>query len=208
MVRADLAEVHAGTRDVYVTEVATWDTNRRRDLYERVWLDRWLEGVAPGAALLDLGCGAGEPIAAHLIGRGFDVTGADYAPAMLARARARHPDARWVEADMRTLDLGRTFAGILGWDSFFHLSPDEQRAALPRIAGHLEPGGAMMLTVGPVASERVGTGGGRSIYHASLSPEDYEESCRALGFARFEIHLEADAAAGRTVLLAQGWGGA
>ena len=41
---------------------------------------------------------------------------------------------------MRTLDLGRRFGGIVAWDSFFHLTADEQRALIPRLAGHLLPG--------------------------------------------------------------------
>ena len=32
---------------------------------------------------------------------------------------------------MRTLDLGRRFGGIVAWDSFFHLTRDEQRAVVP-----------------------------------------------------------------------------
>jgi hypothetical protein len=46
---------------------------------------------------------------------------------MIDRCRARIPDSAWIVADMRELDLGRHFDGILAWDSFFHLDMDEQR---------------------------------------------------------------------------------
>jgi trans-aconitate methyltransferase len=92
---------------------------------------------------------------------------------MLHIARTRWPDGDWRVADMRRLDLGQTFAGIVGWDSFFHLTPDEQRAAIPTLADHLDPGGLLMVTVGPDASEVTGTVGGEEVYHASLSPAEY-----------------------------------
>ena len=74
---------------------------------------------------------------------------------------------------MRALDLGETFDGIIAWDSFFHLTPEDQRGAIARMARHLVPGGALMLTVGPTAGEVQGTVGGEPVYHASLSPAEY-----------------------------------
>ena len=59
---------------------------------QRRWIDRALAFVPPGAPVLDLGCGAGEPIAAYLIFRGHPVCGVDFAAPMLALARARFPD--------------------------------------------------------------------------------------------------------------------
>src|SRR3712207_7171924 len=55
------------------------------------------------------------------------------------------PDARWVVADMRTLRLGARFAGILAWDSFFHLRPDDQRAMFRTFRDHAAPGAALLF---------------------------------------------------------------
>lgn len=74
---------------------------------------------------------------------------------------------------MRALSLGTAFDAIIGWDSFFHLTQSEQRAALPRIAAHLSPGGRLLLSVGPKAGEVTGTVEGAPVYHASLDAEDY-----------------------------------
>ncbi len=41
------------------------------------------------------------------------------------------------------------------------------------MARHLEPGGSLLLTVGPKAGEASGTVGGEPVYHASLSPAEY-----------------------------------
>jgi hypothetical protein len=104
--------------------------------------------------------------------------GSTFAEPMLAMARTRFPEARWINADMRDLDLGESFAGLIAWDSFFHLSPDEQRSTIPRLARHVAPGGCLLLTVGPSASERIGSVGGEPVYHASLSIDEYEERLR------------------------------
>ena len=104
-------EVRLGHRAVYDANAPTFDAGRGRGLVERPWLDRLLARVPPGGRVLDLGCGAGEPIAAYLLAQGRDVTGLDFSPAMLRLARSRFPAARWIEGDMRMLDLAGRFHG-------------------------------------------------------------------------------------------------
>lgn len=56
-----------------------------------------------GGSVLDLGCGSGQPIARHLLERGFAIVGVDSSPTLIARCRSRFPSAEWIVADMRTL---------------------------------------------------------------------------------------------------------
>ena len=57
----------------------------------------------PGSgAVLDLCCGQGN-ITAALLAAGYDVTGLDFSPAMLAHARARAPGAILIEGDAQSL---------------------------------------------------------------------------------------------------------
>lgn len=170
----DPAQADPGAvRDVYETEAAAYDARRSRALFEARWLARFAASLPPKGRVLDLGCGAGEPIARWFIAEGFRVTGADFAQTMLDIARARWPGGDWRHADMRDFDLGEAFDGIIAWNSFFHLTPKEQPACIARMAGHLIAGGSLLLTVGPVAGETTGTVGGKPVYHASLSPADY-----------------------------------
>src|SRR5580704_11154015 len=62
---------------------------------------------APPARILDVGCGTGL-LACEFAARGYDVTGADPAAAMLATARARPggDQVRWVQASAAGLDPG------------------------------------------------------------------------------------------------------
>lgn len=191
------------TAAIYDAVASAYDAERRKDLFELPWLRRALRDVRPGGAVLDLGCGAGEPIGAWLVGQGYAVTGADFAPAMLDLFRARLPQARVAHADMRALDLGARFDAIIGWGSFFHLTPDEQRKALPRIAAHLAPGGRLLLTVGPGADEGTGTAGGRRVYHASLGPNEYRAILDTAQSPVEAFAPEAWDAAGHSMLLAR-----
>jgi ubiquinone/menaquinone biosynthesis C-methylase UbiE len=168
-------------RETYQAVAAGWDRARSRALFERGWLDRFLRHVEPGAPVLDLGCGAGEPIARYLIERGHPVVGVDFAANMLALARARFPEQRWIEADMRALDLPERFGGVVAWDSFFHLTREEQRAMIPRFARHLAPGGALLFTCGPDDGEATGAVEGLPVPHASLSPAGYAAALEAAG---------------------------
>ncbi len=99
------------------------------------------------ASVLDLGCGTGELAAA--LGRGRSVTGVDPAAAMLAIAGSRPggADVIWVEADARSVRLGRRFDLIVLTGHAFQvfLTDDDQRAVLATIAAHLSPSGRFVF---------------------------------------------------------------
>lgn len=187
---------------LYERHARDFDRDRSRSLFEKAWLDRFLAGARPGGTVLDVGCGMGEPMARYVTGAGFRATGIDSSPTLVALCRERFPDHDWHVADMRTLALGRTFDAILAWDSFFHLSPDDQRAMFPRFAAHAAPGAPLMFTSGPAYGEAVGSCWGEPLYHGSLDPAEYEALLAANGFT-VVAHLPDDpACGGHTVWLA------
>lgn len=188
---------------LYERHAAAFDAQRGRDLRERAWLERFTALIPAGGAVLDLGCGMGEPIAAHLVAAGFRVTGVDSAPSLLALARARIPAEAWVLADMRGLGLGRRFDGILAWDSFFHLRQADQRAMFAVFARHAAPGAALMFTSGSAEGVALGCFEGEVLHHASLSPAEYRSLLAAHGFAVVGHRAEDPDCGGRTVWLAR-----
>jgi len=199
---SELSSLAAQTQEVYQRNAARFDAERPKGMHERVWFDRFLKLVHEGGAILDLGCGAGDPIAAYMSARGHSVTGVDASQAMLALAQDKYPDGDWRWGDMRRLDLVERFDGIVGWNSFFHLRQDEQRSVLPLLAKHLKDGGVLMLTVGPEAGEVSGHVGDDAVYHSSLSPEEYESILRDLGLSIAEFVKEDPDCDFQTVLLA------
>ena len=190
-------------RDVYERNAETYDRQRSRSFFEARWLSRFSDALPRGGRVLDLGCGAGEPIAAWLIGEGFRLTGVDFAEGMLRLARDRWPDGDCRVADMRTLDLGEAFDGIVAWDSFFHLDPQAQRETLPRLAAHLAPGGRLLVTVGPEAGEVTGTVGGETVYHASLNPSEYVAILEENGLSLIAFVAEDPGCDLHTILMAR-----
>ncbi|KIC47377.1 hypothetical protein RA28_07020 [Ruegeria sp. ANG-S4] len=169
------------THAIYERQATAYDQQRSRVLFEARWLARFTASLKPGDHVLDLGCGTGEPIARWFKAEGFTVTGVDFSDAMLAIARQRWPDGDWRKADMRDFDFDETFDGIIAWNSFFHLTAQEQESCIARMSRHLRSGGMLMLTVGPGEGEAQGTVGTEQVYHASLSPAGYATCLEANG---------------------------
>lgn len=190
----------------YQRHAETYDRERGQSLMERPYLDSVTSHLRPGGAVLDLGCGTGEPIARYFIERGYDVTGVDAAPAMIALCRPRFPDATWIEADMRSLALERRFDAIIAWDSFFHLAQDEQRAMFPVFQRHITPNGVLLFTSGPRAGEANGHLYGEELFHASLAPDEYRTLLASCGFSVLRFAPEDPNCGGHTVWLAQAEG--
>lgn len=189
--------------DLYERHAAAWDGARPKALLEKAWLDRFREALPPGAPVLDLGCGAGEPIARYLIACGYRVTGIDTSPSLVKLAAERFVGHAWIVRDMRGLDLGARFGGILAWDSFFHLTRDDQRAMFPVFRAHAAPGAALLFTSGPEDGEAIGSFEGAPLYHASLGPDAYRALLEENGFEVLAHVSEDETCGGRTVWLAR-----
>ena len=188
----------------YQRHAEAWARARGSNLYEKPWLDRFLALLRPGASILDLGCGSGEPASHYLIDQGYRVCGVDSSPALIGMCQARFPDGEWIVADMRRLALDRRFDGILAWDSFFHLCPQDQRPMFSIFKMYAAPMAGLMFTSGPTHGEAIGTFEGEPLYHGSLDPEEYRS---LLGENGFDVrsHMVADPDCGlHTIWLAQG----
>ena len=105
-------------------------------------------GVTSGASILDAGCGTGS-LALMLAQAGYRVTGVDFSPEMIARARAKDSGGTvdWRVGDVRSLALGAAFDAVVSVaDVFNHLSTlDEWEGALRGINQHLNPGGLVCV---------------------------------------------------------------
>jgi len=133
----------------YIAE--QWHLNVRGQTYvSRVlgYLDQVLAGLQPGAKVLDLGCGTGNPIAKYLVQKGFQVVGMDQSAKMLEIAKEVVPEAQFIHADMVEIELTDKFAAAIAWDSVFHVERKYHPVIYRKLAHSLEPGGRLMLSVG------------------------------------------------------------
>lgn len=179
-------EVHpAAARIVplYDDNAAVWDEARQGStFFEKPVFDRFIAGLPRGGSVLDVGCGAGAPIAEYLLETGLRVTGVDSSPALIALCAQRYPAGEWVVSDMRALALGRGFDGIVAWWSMFHLPPDGQRAMFPIFAGHAAPGALLLFNCGDRHGDAIGEWCGEPLYHSSLDAAEYDALLAANGF--------------------------
>jgi SAM-dependent methyltransferase len=112
-----------------------------------------LAGIRPGATVLDVGGGYGEPslAAARAAGRNGRVVCTDISPGLLAFARARARDAgldniEFIEADAEQLDFEtETFDAIVSRAALMFL-PDVA-GTLTRLRSFLKPGGRLAASV-------------------------------------------------------------
>lgn len=193
----------ANVAGLYQRHAHAWASARSVDGRERWWIDRFVDMLSAPATVLDLGCGSGVPLARALAVAGLTVTGVDSSPTMIELFNENVPRGRGRVADMRTLALDERFAGIIAWDSFFHLTPDDQRGTFEVFRRHSQAGTALLFTTGPAAGESLGTLEGEPLYHASLSPDEYTTLLDRHGFDVTD-HIEADPdCAGHTVWLAR-----
>lgn len=95
-------------------------------------------------SLLVLGCGTGR--VGRRLGSVRPVTGLDLSEAMLAVARQKAPDARYVQGDMRDFSLG-TFEEIVTPNGGFNFLPRraDQHACLASCHRALPPEGELVL---------------------------------------------------------------
>ena len=101
---------------------------------------RWTGHLAPGARVLDVGCGAGRDVA-WLTELGYAAVGVDLSGEMLREARRRGVTAPLVQADLRQLPFrSSSYRGIWACASLLHIPKAQAGRALREMARVVHPG--------------------------------------------------------------------
>lgn len=179
-----------------------WHSYFRGQTYvDRVlgYVEKVLEGLPAGANVLDLGCGTGEPVASYIVRRGFGVVGVDQSQKMLEIAKTVVPEARLIHGDMAGMEFPGKFAAAVAWDSVFHVERKRHSAIYRKLAGSLEVGGRLLLSVGgsdvdpraegdPAVVDDSGAEGftsdmfGHTFFYSGYAPEVARQMLEAEGF--------------------------
>ncbi len=96
------------------------------------------------SSVLDGGCGTGR-VGIELARRGLAVVGVDADPDMIAAARSKAPELRWLAADLADLDHPERFdVVVLAGNVVPYVTAERRPAAIAACARHLAPGGRLI----------------------------------------------------------------
>jgi SAM-dependent methyltransferase len=187
-------------------ELSGWTA--RAENYDRMFTPISAQAIPPvvaalgevrGRRVLDVCCGPGH-LTAALVAAGAHAEGLDFAPTMVARARANHPGVAFVEGDAEKLPYpAAAFDHVVCVFGILHLERPE--AAMAEARRVLKPGGRYVLAQWAKDDELLGIVGAAIAMHgdapAGLPPAppplrfgDADECRRALaaaGFGRIEV---------------------
>jgi len=110
------------------------------------YLQKFLERVAPGGAVLSAGCGAGR-YDGFLLDAGHPVTGIDQSAGMLARAKEHFTQIRYEKMGMQEMTFSEAFEGVICMDAMEHISPEDYAYILRKFQQALKPGGRLYFTM-------------------------------------------------------------
>jgi SAM-dependent methyltransferase len=140
----------------------------------------WAQAFPPGATVLDLGSGPGEPSTRILREAGLATYAVDASSTMVAAFRERFPG---VPIEQNTVEASeffdRTFDGVLAWGLLFLLTPAAQALVIEKVAGALNPGGRFLFTAPKEPLEWLDAMTGRQ--SQSLGAQTYEQLLRDAG---------------------------
>jgi cyclopropane fatty-acyl-phospholipid synthase-like methyltransferase len=140
----------------------------------------WAREFAPGATVLELGCGDGV-ISEALVGAGLTLYAVDASTTLLRALRERFPN---VQTECATAEessyFDRCFDGAIAVGLIFLLQEDAQRIVLSKVANALKRGGRFLFTAPGQACSWVDELTKQE--SRSLGAEVYEALLRGMGF--------------------------
>lgn len=142
------------------------------------------------ARVLDLGCGAGVPVARTLSER-FDVVGADISASQLSLARRQAPGVALLRGDMEHLHFApSSFDAVVSFYAVFHLPREQQPDLFSRMFEWLRPGGYALVSLGrteePAYTEDFF---GVEMYWSHYGTEQYRTMLLEAGFEPIEEQI-------------------
>ncbi len=134
--------------DTIADTYATDPSSEVRHPFE-AWLLDEVPGLAEDFPVADLGCGPGH-VAARLAEAGAEVVAFDPSAAMVAAARAAHPELEVQQASLAQFLRPRTaeaWGVVVAWYSLIHLAASELPDALATLARTVRVGGWVLVAL-------------------------------------------------------------
>lgn len=129
---------------------AAKDYLKNRDQFKsNKYLEKLIKLLKPGNKILDLGCGAGRPIAKFLMDRGFKVIGIDISEKQIKLAKENVPQAEFHAKDMDELKKEEyKVDAVVSFYAIFHIPREKHQDLFKKINSFLPKGGLILVTMG------------------------------------------------------------
>nr|WP_295934607.1 class I SAM-dependent methyltransferase [uncultured Dyadobacter sp.] len=146
---------------------------------------QWARSLPLNATVLDVGCGAGDPISKALVDEGLTVYGIDASPSMVQTFKQNFPNIPVAcEAAQDSSFFNRQFDAIISWGLIFLLPVEIQEVVIRKMANALYAGGKLLFTA--PSQKMKWEDAITEIESTSLGAERYKELLIASGLSLIE----------------------
>jgi len=146
-------------------------------------LEEFVSLLPKKARVLDVGCGAGVPVAKFLMDSGIEVLGIDFSENMLKLARENVPKATFIMKDLTKLDFANnSFDGLTAFYSIIHVPREKHFPLFKDFRRILKPNGIMLVCMGPDEWEATEQYYGTNMFWSQYSPEKSLQLVKDAGF--------------------------
>jgi 2-polyprenyl-3-methyl-5-hydroxy-6-metoxy-1,4-benzoquinol methylase len=149
-----------------------------------------LDRPGPGGEVLDIGCGAGIPVAASLIEH-HRVTGLDISNRMIELARANVPAGRFLLGDVLEEEFeAESFDAVVAMYMLFHVPRERRQEVFRRVHAWLKPGGHFLVSLSENDEEGYTEDDffGVTMFWSNYDLGAYLEMLQAAGFSVDGVH--------------------
>jgi ubiquinone/menaquinone biosynthesis C-methylase UbiE len=155
------------------------------------WLQKVLIRLHPGASVLDLGCGSGDP-ADVVIAQAHQVTGVDISQTQLILARQNVPTGTFLHSDVGSVEFpAGSFDAAISFYTLEHIPRAEHGTILQRIAQWLRPNGLLLVSIEAADyNDVIGEWLGVPMFLSCFEPEVMQRLVTEAGFAVLESEIE------------------
>jgi len=146
-------------------------------------LEEFASLLPKNAKVLDVGCGAGIPVAKFLVESGFEVVGIDFSEKMLRLARENMPQTTFIRKDMTRLGFAdNSFEGLTAFYSIIHVPREKHSLLFKSFNRILKPNGIMLVCMGPDEWEATEDYYGTKMFWSQYGPEKSLQLVKDAGF--------------------------
>ena len=121
--------------------------HKQRHIYpNRYLLLKFIKNLPKNSKVLDLGCGAGIPVAKFLVNGGYRVAGIDFSDGMLKLARKNVNEAKFIKMDMTKIRFPYNyFDGAVSFYAIIHVPREKHKIIYKSLHKILKHNALMMI---------------------------------------------------------------